>query len=146
MLADVRAAEATLSLDQLSIAERVEVGVVPCELGQSVSVSADTSSPGYFDVQVKKFRFRMVPVVSSTGAIRLEDVAAGAVWLQLANKSMLMSQKLGTRLADACVTPAQAMFAAAMEKSPLPGLLDSTLVADLPDSPQAAITSAPTVQ
>ena len=40
-------------------------------------------------------RFRMHPVESRTGAIRLEDPRAGAMWLQLGNKSMLMSQKHG---------------------------------------------------
>jgi hypothetical protein len=32
-------------------------------------------------------------VATSTGTVRLEDKQAGAVWLQIANKSMLMNQK-----------------------------------------------------
>ena len=47
----------------------------------------------------------MHPVESRTGAIRLEDPKRGAMWLQLGNKSMLMSQKLGQRLADECHEP-----------------------------------------
>jgi len=97
----IRAAEAALTPAELAIAQLIEVGPVQCELGVSVTVTADPKVPGYFDVQGKKFRFRMAPVVTSTGAIRLEDVQAGAVWLQLANKSMLMNQKSGSRLADA---------------------------------------------
>jgi hypothetical protein len=111
------------------------LGLVACELGASVTVAADAAMPGFFDVTGKKFRFRMVPVVTSTGAIRLEDTKAGAVWLQLSNKSMLMNQKTGSRLADACVTPAQAVVAAAMEKSPPPGLLDGAVVATQPIVP-----------
>lgn len=135
MASGIRAAEAALTPEELSIAQRVEVGHVQCELGASVTVAADLKLPGYFDVHGKKFRFRMVPVVTSTGAIRLEDRQAGAVWLQLSNKSMLMNQKVGSRLADACVTSAQALVAAAMEKSPPPGLLDAPIVAHQPNLP-----------
>ncbi len=132
MASGIRAAEAALTPDELAIAQRVEVGLVQCELGTSVSVVADSKMPGYFDLQGKKFRFRMVPVVTSTGAIRLEDTKAGAVWLQLSNKSMLMNQKLGSRLADACMSPAQVAVALAMEQSPPPSLLDAPLVARPP--------------
>ena len=67
----------------------------------------------------------MFPVETSTGAIRLEDPKGGAVWLQLANKSMLMSQKHGQRLADACVNTDQALVAEMMIKNPPPSLLDA---------------------
>lgn len=135
MATGIRAAEAALSPTELAIAQRVELGLVACELGASVTVAADAAMPGFFNVTGKKFRFRMVPVVTSTGAIRLEDTKAGAVWLQLSNKSMLMNQKTGSRLADACITPAQAVVAAAMEKSPPPGLLDGAVVATQPIVP-----------
>lgn len=132
MATGIRAADAALTPAELVIAQRVEVGTVQCELGVSVTVKADSAAPGYFDVLGKKFRFRMVPVVTSTGAIRLEDAKAGAVWLQLSNKSMLMNQKRGSRLADTCMTPAQTAVATAMEKNPPPSLLDATLVAKQP--------------
>lgn len=132
MATGIRAAEAALTPAELAIAQRVESGLIQCELGAAVTVTADAATPGFFDIHGKKFRFRMVPVVTSTGAIRLEDTRAGAVWLQLSNKSMLMNQKTGSRLADACVTPAQALVAAAMEKVPLPGLLDGAVVATQP--------------
>ena len=54
----------------------------------------------------------------------MEDNRAGAMWLQLGNKSMLMNQKLGQRVADECVTPAQREFALQMKSSNQPGLLD----------------------
>jgi hypothetical protein len=111
-----------------------------------VTIAADPKLPGYFDVHGKKFRFRMVPVVTSTGAIRLEDSQAGAVWLQLSNKSMLMNQKLGSRLADACVTPAQALVALAMEKSPPPGLLDAPLAVQQPTLPMPDSSSVSAIQ
>lgn len=116
--------EATLTPAELSIAQLIHEGSVACELGVYVNVKADAAKPGYFDVQSQKFKFRMIPVVTSTGAIRLEDAHAGAVWLQLANKSMLMSQKLGSRLADECKNPAQHAVAAAMLKTPPVSLLE----------------------
>lgn len=114
-----------LSADDLELAKRVYVGNIPCELGSSVTLTADDKRPGFFMVSTKNNRFRMHPVESRTGAIRLEDPKAGAMWLQLGNKSMLMSQKLGQRLADECMSPAQITFADAMKNSPAPGLLDA---------------------
>jgi hypothetical protein len=66
----------------------------------------------------------MHPVESRTGAVRLEDPARGAMWLQLGNKSMLMSQKLGQRLADECQSPQQASFADNLKKNPAPSILE----------------------
>jgi hypothetical protein len=119
------AAEAALSPAELLIAERVFQGRMACELGAFVTLTADGKAPGYFDLFIKNQKFRMFPVETSTGAIRLEDPKAGAVWLQLANKSMLMSQKLGQRLADACVNSDQALVAEMMIKNPPPSLLDA---------------------
>lgn len=127
MASGIRAAEAALTLVELAIAERVYQGRLPCELGAFVTLTADASAPGYFDLQMNKLKYHMAPVVSSTGAIRLEDPQAGAVWLQLANKSMLMNQKLGQRLADDCMNPDQALAAQAMLKNPPPSLLDAPL-------------------
>ena len=78
-------------------------------------------------VTTKGHRFRMHPVESRTGAIRLEDPQRGAMWLQLGNKSMLMSQKLGQRLADECQSPAAARpTPKTLKNNPLPSILDPT--------------------
>lgn len=119
-------AENPMGQEELSIAQRVHKGQLPCELGAAVSVEPDHAQPGYFNVQGKGFQFRMHPVATSTGAIRLEDQKAGAVWLQLANKSMLMDQKKGQRLADECAHPEQAAYAAQMKTNPPPTLFDTT--------------------
>jgi len=113
-----------LAPQELSIAERVHVGHLPCELGASVRMTADAQTPGYFDLQGKGYKYRMRPVATSTGAIRLEDEKAGAVWLQLANKSMLMDQKNGRRLADECAHPDQVAVANDMKINPPPALID----------------------
>lgn len=132
--AGIEAAEAALTPAELAIAERVHVGNLPCELGASVTLAADAKAPGYFDVQGKNFKYRMFPVATTTGAIRLEDQKAGAVWLQLANKSMLMNQKLGIRLADECMSPSQVAVAEALKLNPPPSVLDA---------PKPVVTAAP---
>lgn len=128
------AAAVTLSEGQLVVAGQIHTGTIPCELGAHVTVSADVKSPGYFHLQTKTFKYHMQPVVTSTGAVRLEDKKAGAVWLQLANKSMLMNQKLGQRLADECMSPAQYTVAEAMKSSPAPSVLDAPTVAVVPNT------------
>lgn len=115
----------TLTTADLAIAERVFVGTISCELGASVTVTPSKRRPGFFVVQTGKMRFSMHPVESRTGAIRIEDPKRGAMWLQLGNKSMLMSQKLGQRLADECMSPEQITLAEDLKKNPRPGLLDA---------------------
>ena len=132
MAAGVRAAEAALTPAELDIAQRVQVGRLPCELGAFVTLTADPKVPGYFDVSVRNLKFRMFPVETTTGAIRLEDRKAGAVWLQLANKSMLMNQKLGQRLADACVSAEQAIVAESLDRNPAPSVLDAPVASGAP--------------
>ena len=46
------------------------------------------------------------------------------MWLQLGDKSMLMSQQRGMRLADDCAGEVQSAFARRLKQNPLPGLLD----------------------
>lgn len=127
MATGIMAAEAALTPAELAIAELVHVGKLPCELGAFVTLTADIKSPGYFDVLIKTQKYRMFPVVTSTGAIRLEDQRAGAVWLQLSNKSMLMNQKLGQRLADVCMSPDQAVVADMLLQNPPPSILDEPI-------------------
>lgn len=146
LAAAVVAADLALTPEELAVAERVHVGMLPCELGESVTLTADPASPGYFDVQLRKLKFRMFPVATTTGAIRLEDKRAGAVWLQLGNKSMLMNARLGQRLADECMSPQQAQVAAALKLKPPVGLLDSVpQPSNLRVPAQADVTLPPTV-
>lgn len=121
----------------LEVAKKVHVGEIPCELGASVKVMP-MKREGMFSVITKGHHFRMHPVESRTGAIRLEDPKRGAMWLQLGNKSMLMSQKLGQRLADECQSPAQVTYAEALKKDPIPSILEPL---PGPKSPEAGKTA-----
>ena len=118
-------ASKALSTEELAVSERVFKGRIPCELGAYVNVLADSANPGYFIIDGRGFKYHMSPVATTTGTIRLEDKAAGAVWLQIANKSMLMNQKAGQRLADECMSPEQQQVAESIRKNPIPSLLDS---------------------
>ena len=106
-----------------AIARSIHTGTIQCELGANVTVTADDKNPGFFHVASGKQRYYMHPVESRTGAIRLEDNRAGALWLQLGNKSMLMNQRLGQRIADECAAPQQREFAARMKDQPQVDLL-----------------------
>ena len=128
-----------LTEEDLAVARKVYVGEIPCELGAKVKLTP-LKREGFFLVQTGKNRFRMHPVESRTGAIRLEDPVRGAMWLQLGNKSMLMSQKLGQRLADECQSPEQLTYAESLKKNPI-NLLEPAPAASAP-APSAA-ASAP---
>lgn len=141
-----------LTDNDLEVARKVYVGEIPCELGAKVKLTP-LKREGFFLVQTGKNRFRMHPVESRTGAIRLEDPVRGAMWLQLGNKSMLMSQKLGQRLADECQSPDQVTFAEAMKNKPAVNLLEpapvapaaaAAAVAQPQHTPQPASPTAPT--
>jgi hypothetical protein len=113
----------TLTDGDLEVAKQVFVGEMPCELGAKVNVRPARRT-GLFVISTKGHRFLMHPVESRTGAIRLEDGKRGAMWLQLGNKSMLMSQKLGQRLADECQSPQQVTFAEELKRNPRPSILE----------------------
>ncbi len=122
--AGIVAAEEALSPAELEIADRVHVGRMPCELGAFVTVTADATSPGRFNVEGKGFKYHMTPVATTTGTVRLQDDKGGAVWLQIANKSMLMNQRAGQRLADECMSPEQVIVAEAIKKNPPVSVLE----------------------
>ncbi|MES2384165.1 MAG: hypothetical protein V4593_06425 [Pseudomonadota bacterium] len=140
----------TLSPEDLEVAKRVHLGTFPCELGASVTIAPSDKRPGFFTVRSGLMRFRMHPVSSRTGAIRLEDGRAGAMWLQLGNKSMLMSQKIGQRIADECMSPDQTTFAEELKRNPRPSILDALppaadgagTASAAPSTPAAAVTPA----
>jgi hypothetical protein len=133
----------TSSLADLALL--VQVGRIPCELGAVVELQPDPKAESQFVLKLGKDTYQMRPVPTSTGVVRLEDAKLGAVWLQISNKSMLMSQKLGRRLADECMSPAQAAVALALKANPVPGLLDAPVTAATPGAtPMAPAAIAPT--
>lgn len=94
-----------LTEGQLDVVPLVQTGRNNCEDGKAVFVTPIADRPGYFSVTFAKRAFLMTPQETTTGAVRLEDKKAGAVWLQIPTKSMLMDNKAGLRLADECHVP-----------------------------------------
>jgi hypothetical protein len=129
-LAAVAAETPTLQAQTVApAAGEVHTGRMVCELGNSVTVTSDPEQPSRFVVQMKKNTYLMTPVETTTGAVRLEDQQAGAMWLQLPHKSMLMNSKLGQRMADECQSEHQTVAAHAMKLNPPPSLLDGPTLA-----------------
>jgi hypothetical protein len=77
-------------------------GQYECEFDQKVSVDVNRKHDGYIDVRHGRSTWVMRPVLSNTGALRLEDVKGRMLMLQIANKSMLMDTPVGRRLVDNC--------------------------------------------
>ncbi len=92
---------------QLAAAERAYLGDYACEFKETVLIEKHPKVAGYINVTWKKQVFTMKPVLSSTGALRLEDVTGRTLMIQIANKSMLLDTKIGQRLIDDCVHPEQ---------------------------------------
>lgn len=113
-LALATATAETISQVQLEIADRVLTGSADCEFNQQVSVLPLQGQPGMFSVTHKGQRYRMVPQETATGAVRLEDKAAGVVWLQIPVKSMLMNARAGQRMVDSCLHSEQRAALAAV--------------------------------
>ncbi|HLL10725.1 MAG TPA: bifunctional 2',3'-cyclic-nucleotide 2'-phosphodiesterase/3'-nucleotidase, partial [Rubrivivax sp.] len=91
------------SEEQRNAAALVFYGNHDCEFNRALQVVANPANEGYVDVHFGKQSWVMRPVLSSTGARRLEDVQGRMLLLQIAFKSMLMDVQAGIRVADECV-------------------------------------------
>lgn len=92
---------------QIDAAKRVYYGVYACEFKDSVDISESTKFPAYVDVRHDKATYLMKPVLSATGAIRLEDVRGETLMVQISSKSMLLNVQTGHRIVDDCISPKQ---------------------------------------
>ena len=95
------------SADQIDAAGQVFYGVYECEFKQTVEIVANLRHPSYVDVKHGKAEYLMKPVLSSTGAVRLEDVRGATLMVQISSKSMLLNVKTGHREVDDCISPKQ---------------------------------------
>lgn len=112
---------AQASPEQIAAADMVLLGTSQCEFNQSVDVSRNEKHPGYVDLRHGKRTYLMKPVLSSTGAMRLEDVRGETLYIQIANKSMLLNTRTGQRLVDDCVHERQRAAAGAVRAAALIG-------------------------
>ena len=140
---EVKLPEATP--DQEKAAELVYFGVYECEFNQNVNILASTTHHFYFEVKHGKTTWLMKPVLSTTGAVRLEDVKGETLMVQIASKSMLLNVKTRHRLVDACVSPRQRELLEAVQASkPADGTDgEATLPTDGTGPPEAGTASTP---
>jgi hypothetical protein len=98
---------------QRRAAALVYYGKYVCDRGQVMTISRSRQS-GYVDLRAGRRQATLAPVLSSTGAVRLEQVHRGALLVvQIPSKSMLLDQHAGKRLLDDCLHAAQKAEAAA---------------------------------
>ena len=128
--------------EQIDAAERVYYGVYDCEFKQTVDIVASTKYPAYVDVKHGKADYLMKPVLSSTGAIRLEDVRGETLMVQISSKSMLLNVKTAQRIVDDCVSPKQRELIEAAKVAKAAAAAASAASAAAPAAPASASASA----
>jgi hypothetical protein len=99
--------------EQVKAAELVYYGKYDCEFNQTVDIEQSAKHPAYVTVKHNKGEWLMKPVLSSPGAIRLEDVKGETLMVQIASKSMLLNTQTARRIVDDCVSPAARLIEAA---------------------------------
>ena len=122
------------SPEQLEAAKRVLIGRYECEFGKKLLIDANDTNRGYFNLRQDKQTWVVKPVVSSTGAVRLEDSKDTILLIQILTKSMLLNVKTGHRLVDGCVHEVQRAAEEELRKNPPKSVFDT---------PAAEAASAP---
>ena len=134
--------------EQLAAAALILFGDYACEFDKSLLVSLNPKFDGYVDLLFDKQLFTLKPVLSHTGALRLEDVRGRLLLVQIPVKSMVMDVKIGRRLADDCTHETQFENRRKLAAAPaLPGLgIDpEKTAADAAALAASAAASAPAV-
>ncbi len=75
-----------------------------CELGNSLTVFTHPDDDQHVAMRWKKRIYKLVRVVTSTGAQRFENLKSGLVWIGIPAKSMLLDSHKGQQLANECKT------------------------------------------
>ena len=132
------------SAEQIDAAERVYYGAYDCEFNQSIQIVANAKHASYVDIKHGKADYLMKPVLSSTGAIRLEDVRGETLMVQIAAKSMLLNVKTGRRLVDDCISPKQRDLNEAAQAAKAAAVAAAAAAA-APSTPAATPADAPAV-
>ena len=142
------------SAEQTDAAGQVFYGVYECEFKQTVQIVASPKHPSYVDVKHGKAEYLMKPVLSSTGAVRLEDVRGVTLMVQISSKSMLLNVKTGQREVDDCISPkqrelveaARAAKAEAAASTAAAAATVSAAAASAPSASPSAAAAAPVAQ
>ncbi|MDI1260919.1 hypothetical protein [Aquabacterium sp.] len=123
------------SPEQMDAAKRVLIGRYECEFGKKMLIDANDTNLGYFNLRQDKQTWVVKPVLSSTGAIRLEDTKDTVLLIQILTKSMLLNVKTGRRLVDGCVHEVQRAAEEELRKNPPKSVFDAP-AADAASAPK----------
>jgi hypothetical protein len=132
--------------EQVDAAGRVYYGVYDCEFKQTIDIVESPKYPAYVEVKHAKADYLMKPVLSSTGAIRLEDVRGETLMVQISSKSMLLNVKTAQRIVDDCVSPKQRELieaARVAKAAQVAAAASATSSADLASAPAASGAAQP---
>jgi hypothetical protein len=77
------------------------IGNFNCELNNKVGVQMGDGQR-HINLTWKGRSYVLLPIATTTGALRFEDRSSGLVWIQIPAKSMLLNAKLGQQLANDC--------------------------------------------
>ena len=124
--------------EQIDAAGRVYYGAYECEFNQSVTIAKSEKHAAYIDVRSGKSTWLMKPVLSTTGAVRLEDVKGETLLVQIATKSMLLNVKTARRIVDECVSARQRELIAEAKAAEAA----ASAAGQAASAPQAAASSA----
>ena len=136
------------SSEQIDAAGQVFYGTYECEFKQTIQIVANSKHPSYVDVKHGKSDYLMKPVLSSTGAVRLEDVRGVTLMVQISSKSMLLNVKTGQREVDECISPKQRELVEAARAAKAAAAANAAAPMSAPASASAApaAPAAPTAE
>lgn len=128
--------------EQVAAASLAHFGEYQCEFDQKLLVAMNPKHDAYLDVSFRNRTYTMKPVLSHTGAVRLEDVRGQMLLVQIATKSMMIDTKLGQRIVDACMHEKQRVAAAAPPSGEGIGIDPDRAAAKTPEATTAAAPAA----
>ncbi|SEN30482.1 hypothetical protein SAMN05428959_1011100 [Duganella sp. CF517] len=73
-----------------------------CELGNKITIYANTTDESHIALRWKKRLHRLTRVGTTTGAQRFENKLYGLIWIGIPAKGMLLDSKLNRQLANEC--------------------------------------------
>lgn len=76
-------------------------GHLVCAMNDTIDIRIGAGQRN-IDLKWKGDNYTLLPVATTTGALRFEDSGSGLVWIQIPAKSMLLNAKKGQQLANDC--------------------------------------------
>lgn len=89
-----------------------------CELGNKITIYANTTDESHIALRWKKRLHRLTRVGTTTGAQRFENKLYGLIWIGIPAKGMLLDSKLNRQLANECRNAEQLKPVAPHEAEP----------------------------